>query len=245
MSPATDRPDRPDRSAHGGTRRTVRTIETPHGPARAIVHTPAREAGPPAGALVVSHGAGGGQWSADLLALTTLADGGPEAAAQDGARGAGPRPWQVVLVEQPWRVAGRKVAAPPKQLDAAWLAVLAALRRGRGAIATPLVVGGRSAGARVACRTSGAVAADGVLALAFPLHPPGRPEASRAAELAAVAVPTLVVQGVADPFGRPPEIQAAVPGLPVVAVRGGHSFAPDPIDVLVAARTWLTATYDG
>lgn len=217
----------------GGVRRTVHVIDTPHGPARAHRWTPQA---PPAGALVLSHGAGGRDWSADLLALTVLAD--PETSAAPDRP-----PWEVVLVEQPWRVAGRKVASPPKQLDAAWLAVLGALRSGPEAIAVPLVAGGRSAGARVACRTAHAVAADGVLALAFPLHPPGKPQSSRAGELAAVAVPLLVVQGGTDPFGTPEEIRAAVPTAPVVAVGGGHGFSKDPGDVVVAVRQWLGERY--
>src|SRR5581483_169230 len=106
----------------------------------------------------------------------------------------------VALVEQPWRLAGRKVAGPPQQLAAAWIAVLAELRP-----AGPVVVGGRSAGARVACRTALTVGADAALALAFPLHPPGRPEKSRAGELLESGVPTLVVQGERDPFGGPAE----------------------------------------
>ena len=120
--------------------------------------------------------------------------------------------------------------------------MLAALRAGPahdGEIAGPLVVGGRSAGARVACRTAQSVGATGVLALAFPLHPPGRPAASRAAELAGVRVPVLVVQGASDPFGTPEEVRAAVPGVPVVAVRGGHGFTADVGPVLAAARDWL------
>lgn len=207
-----------------GVRRTVRTLDTPHGPARAHQWTPER----PVGALVLSHGAGAGSgdWTPDLAALTRLAD---EAS------------WQVVLVEQPWKVAGRKVAAPPRHLDAAWIAVLAGLRAGVDAIplAAPLIVGGRSAGARVACRTAQVVGAAGVVALAFPLHPPGKPAASRAAELAGVDVPVLVVQGRSDPFGRPEELRGAVPGCPVVAVAGGHGFSRDPTDVLMAVRGWL------
>ena len=133
----------------------------------------------------------------------------------------------VVLVEQPYRVAGRRSAAPARQLDAAWLAVIADLRSRRrgglgqalgalnvvrdgqaGAGEAPLIVGGRSSGARVACRTAAEAQAAGVLCLAFPVHPPGRaddPAKSRMPELDAVAVPVLVVQGERDPFGRPTE----------------------------------------
>jgi predicted alpha/beta-hydrolase family hydrolase len=132
---------------------------------------------------VLGHGAGGGIEAADLAAL----------AAQLPPRGV-----TVVRVEQPWRVAGRKVATPPPTLDLAWTAVLAALD-----VEGPLVVGGRSAGARVACRTARATGAAGVVALAFPLHPPGRPDRSRLPELAGTGVPTLVVQGDRDAFGGP------------------------------------------
>jgi hypothetical protein len=168
-------------------------IETPVGPGRATVHRAGRKK---LGTLVLGHGAGGGIDARDLVAL----------AAALPSRGV-----SVVLVEQPWRLAGRKVAGPPKQLDAAWIAVLAALRP-----AGPLVVGGRSAGARVACRTALTVGADACLALAFPLHPPGRPERSRAAELLESGVPTLVVQGERDPFGGPAEFPSGtrIVGLP-------------------------------
>ena len=121
----------------------------------------------------------------------------------------------VALVEQPYRVAGRRSPAPAAQLDAAWVAVLGQLPFGE----LPLVVGGRSAGARVACRTSAAVGAGGVICLAFPVHPPGKPEKSRLDELEAVSVPVLVVQGESDPFGMPPD----GPGRTVVRVPGTHS----------------------
>ncbi|HEY0401514.1 MAG TPA: alpha/beta family hydrolase, partial [Blastococcus sp.] len=146
-------------------------IDTPLGPARA--HT---TDGGSRGTLVLGHGAGGGVESADLLEVTT------EAAAAG---------WRVIRVEQPWRVAGRRVAPAPPRLDEGWRAVLAALRAD-GRLTGPLVLGGRSAGARVACRTAAEHEAAGVLALAFPLHPPGRPEKSRAAELTAVQVPIVV-----------------------------------------------------
>jgi uncharacterized protein len=176
----------------------VRTIPTPVGDARVRVHA----AQGPAAALVLGHGAGGGIEAPDLVAL---AEGLPE------------RGLTVVLVEQPWRVSGRKVATPPTTLDRAWLAVLAALD-----LPAPLVVGGRSAGARVACRTAREVGAVGCLALAFPLHPPGRPGRSRLDELAGAGVPTLVVQGERDAFGGPPEFpdQYDVRGVP----GGDHSF---------------------
>src|SRR5438105_10215222 len=140
------------------------------------------------GALVLGHGAAGGVEAPDLVA------------ARDAARA---ERLAVALVEQPYRVAGRRSPAPAPQLDAAWTAVVAELRR-RRLIAGELIVGGRSAGARVACRTAGDTRAAAVMCLAFPLHPPGRPEKSRLQELDAVPVPVLVVQGESDPFGMPP-----------------------------------------
>jgi predicted alpha/beta-hydrolase family hydrolase len=179
------------------------------------------------GAVVLGHGAGGSSWSADLQALTSLASNG----------------WLVVLVEQPWRVAGRRVATPPAQLDLAWLAVMATLTIGRGGLPRPWVVGGRSSGARVACRTAAAVGADAVLAVSFPLHPPGRPEKSRASEALLVTeagTPLAVIQGEKDPFGSPQEVRTALgTGAQVVPVPGTHSFTKPPTDVLAAATTFL------
>jgi len=136
--------------------------------------------------LAVGHGAGGGIEARDLDALARVLP----------AHGV-----SVALVEQPWRVAGKKVAPAPKTLDVGWRGVWPALA-GPGA---PVIAGGRSAGARVACRTATELGAAAVLALAFPLHPPGKPEKSRADELLGAGVPTLVVQGGNDPFGRPEE----------------------------------------
>jgi predicted alpha/beta-hydrolase family hydrolase len=127
-----------------------------------------------------------------------------------------------VLVEQPWHVAGRRVAVAPPRLDEAWLAALGALELRPGG--SPLVVGGRSAGARVACRTATTVGAAGVLALAFPLHPPGRPERSRVGELAAAGVPVVVVQGERDAFGTPADLAAlALPDVEIVQAPGDHA----------------------
>ncbi len=170
-------------------------LDTPHGPAR--VHL--RPVDSPRAGLVLGHGAGGGVESPDLVGATSA------------ARAAG---LTVALVEQPYRVAGRRSPAPARQLDAAWIAVVAQLFGG-----LPLLVGGRSAGARVACRTAEELGAVAVLCLAFPVHPPGRPEKSRLAELDAVQVPTLVVQGESDPFGIPPP----GPSRTVVRVPGTHS----------------------
>ncbi|MCW2570743.1 MAG: uncharacterized protein JWO88_801 [Frankiales bacterium] len=175
----------------------VWTVETPRGPARVHVDVGER------GLLVLGHGAGGGPDAPDLLA------------ARDGAREVG---WTVARVEQPWRVAGRRVAEAAPKLDEAWLAVLAQLPL---AYDGPLVLGGRSSGARVACRTATALGAKAVLALAFPLVPPGR-TTSRADELALPTVPRLVVQGSRDAFGMP----VAADGVAVHIVEGAdHAFA--------------------
>jgi len=190
-------------------------LETPHGAARAHLHP----AGEPRAALVLGHGAGGGVAARDLVAAT---------------RAASSERLSVALVEQPYRVAGRRSPAPARQLDAAWTAVVERLLGGelRG---LPLIAGGRSAGARVACRTAAATGAVGVLCLAFPLHPPGRPEKSRQAELDAVQVPVLVVQGASDPFGMP----AGGPGRAIVEVAGNHGLSTDLVAVEDAVRAWL------
>jgi uncharacterized protein len=201
---------------------TARAVDTPLGPARVRFDDPAGEV---AGTLVLSHGAGGGVDSPDLTAV---------------ARAVVEAGWRVLRVEQPWRVAGKRIAPAPPRLDEAWTAVLAELRV-TGDLAGPLVLAGRSAGARVACRTAAAEGAAGVLALAFPLSPPGKPEKSRAVELLGVAVPLLVVQGGTDAFGRPAEVEAALAGHAgrVVAVPGDHALKKDPEAVAAAAVTWL------
>jgi predicted alpha/beta-hydrolase family hydrolase len=194
---------------------TVLDIDTPHGPAKAHLHL---VDAPPA-ALVLGHGAAGSVEAPDLVT------------ASDAARSAG---LSVVLVEQPYRVAGRRSAAPAHQLDAAWIAVVEHLREGEvGDL--PLIAGGRSSGARVACRTAAETGAVGVLCLAFPLHPPGRPEKTRLPELDAVQVPTLIVQGTADPFGMPP----AGPNRAVVTVPGNHSLRTGRAAIGDAVREWL------
>ncbi|MEU7470319.1 alpha/beta family hydrolase [Streptomyces sp. NPDC044984] len=165
------------------TTATTETVETDAGPARVTWH---RAHGRARLVLAVGHGAGGGIEARDLKAL----------AAGLPAHGV-----TVALVEQPWRVAGKKVAPAPKTLDTGWRGVWPALAKP----GLPVVSGGRSAGARVACRTAAELGAHAVLALGFPLHPPGRPEKSRAGELLGAGVPTLVVQGGNDPFGRPAE----------------------------------------
>jgi uncharacterized protein len=188
----------------------MKQFETPHGPALVHVH----QLDDPRGALVLGHGAGGGVESPDL-------QGAAKAALEAGLT--------VALVEQPYRVAGRRSPAPANQLDAAWTSVVAEL-----AFEVPLIAGGRSAGARVACRTAAATGAKAVLCLAFPVHPPGRPEKSRLDELDAVTVPTLVVQGERDPFGMPPSARNRT----VVQIAGTHSLRSSSA-VEEAVSAWL------
>ncbi|MEU5973305.1 alpha/beta family hydrolase [Streptomyces sp. NPDC047315] len=206
-------------------------VATPAGTARITWH----HAEAPRLVLAVGHGAGGGIAARDLQALA-------RALPADGIT--------VALVEQPWRVAGKKVAPAPKTLDEGWRGLWPAL----AAAGTPVVAGGRSAGARVACRTAAELGARAVLALSFPLHPPGRPEKSRADELLATGVPTLVVQGAHDPFGTPDEFPAfpAAPagGHVLVAVpdadhsfkvpkRSGRTEAETVTAITDAVREWL------
>lgn len=195
----------------------VLELDTPRGLARAHVD----EAPGPVGALVLGHGAGGGVRAGDLVTVAEL------------ARSLG---LSVALIEQPYRVAGRRSPAPAGQLDEVWLAVIDRLREG------PLndlaiVAGGRSSGARVACRTASATGCIGVLCLAFPLHPPGRgddPAKSRLPELDAVRVPVLVVQGERDPFGMPGEKRGRI----VARVPGDHSLRSTAA-VRAAVAAWL------
>jgi predicted alpha/beta-hydrolase family hydrolase len=208
-------------------RSTVVDVDTPAGPAR--IHL-TRPVGEQRGVLVLTHGAGG--------RLTA-----PELAPIRGAMaGLG---WAVALVEQAWAVAGQKMPPKPPTQDPAWLPVVATLRSGRRRLQGPMVVGGKSNGARVACRTAHESGADGVLALSFPLHPPGRPEVSRAEELRAPlphGIPLHVVQGVNDPFGTPDEVRAELPDPSVVtAVAGAHSFPRNPADAVTAVERFLTA----
>ncbi|WP_328876642.1 hydrolase [Streptomyces sp. NBC_00287] len=180
---------------------TTEIISTEAGDARITWH-PAKKARL---VLAVSHGAGGGIEARDLKALAQVLP----------AHGV-----TVALVEQPWRVAGKKVAPAPKTLDVGWRGVWPALTKP----GLPVISGGRSAGARVACRTATELGAHAVLALSFPLHPPGKPEKSRAEELLGSGVPTLVVQGGNDPFGRPEEFPDGSYELVEVAY-GDHGFA--------------------
>jgi uncharacterized protein len=194
-------------------------IDTPYGKARAHLH----HADEPRAALVLGHGAGGGVESKDLVAAK-------DAALAENV--------SVALVEQPYRVAGRRSPAPARQLDAAWTAVIDHLEAKKlGEL--PLIVGGRSLGARVACRTVEETGAVAVLCLAFPLQPParsGKPAPpDRLGELEAVEVPVLVVQGTRDRFGMPPEGK----GRTVAQVPGDHGLKVDLDAVADAVRAWL------
>lgn len=196
-------------------------VGTGRGPARAYVH---EAAGETTGTLLLTHGAGGGIGASDLAAVTETLP---------------PRGWRVVLVEMPWRVAGKKVAPPPARLDESWREIVPRLRE-QGALPGRLVMGGRSAGARVACRLAGELGADAVLCLSFPLVPPGKgPEKSRIGELVRPlehGLPVHVVQGAKDPFGGPDAVRAALAdagGDEVVAGSGGGAAAAGRGDVVV------------
>lgn len=189
------------------------SVETPRGPAAIRITKPA---GPAASLLVLGHGAGGGVDAPDLTAVH-------DAAVASGVL--------VALVTQPYRVAGRRAPAPAAQLDEAWTAVV----RQIGVPDLPLIVGGRSSGARVACRTATALGAAGVLCLAFPLHPPGRPEKTRVSELPA-GLPTLVLNGDRDPFGMP----AATCNVEVEVIPGAtHDLRKDLKTTAALALAWL------
>ena len=210
-------------------------VPTPIGDAR-ITRFPAVGVGRRRAVLMLGHGAGGGIEAGDLQALAVALP----------LRGI-----EVVLVEQPWRVAGKRVAAAPKTLDVGWHAVMDWWRAKSSTEPAdepdaPVFVGGRSAGARVACRTGADTGARGVLALAFPLHPPGEPEKSRLNELLGSKLPTLVVQGAVDPFGTPAEFPPLPPGHRLVALSaGGHKFTvrkgqtPVLEDITHAAAEWI------
>ena len=202
--------------------RSARTLEvaTPLGPARVQVHRPVRALG----TVVLTHGASGRVDGRDVLAV------------RDGLVAAG---WAVALVHQAWGVAGRRTPPRPAPQDEAWLPVVGALTSGRGRLPAPLVLAGKSNGARVACRTAHLVAADAVLCLSFPLHPPGKPETSRAHELReplAHGIPLHVVQGTRDPFGTPEEVRAELPDPALVTqVPGEHTVRDTDTLVRVSA----------
>jgi len=203
---------------------SILDVDTPSGPARVHLHLADR----PVAALILGHGAGGGVAARDLLAATDVAlDLGIT----------------VGLVEQPYRVAGRRSPPPARRLDAAWTAIVAHLLADDLA-GLPVIVGGRSSGARVACRTADATSAVGVLCLAFPLQPAARATGvqapSRLPELDAVDVPVLVVQGARDPFGMPPSGSRRT----VVEVAGDHGLKADLAAVSAAIRAWLLSEID-
>ena len=201
-------------------------IGTSEGPARAEVERPA--VGEPSFLLVLTHGAGGGVGSPDLLAVAG-------AASRLGGT--------VARVTQPYLVKGRRAPGSPDRQDAAWVELVAALRASTGA-GLPLIQGGRSNGARVACRTARAVGARAVIALAFPLHPPGRPGQSRAAELAAAGTDVLVLNGERDPFGIP---EGSGRTRVVVLAGETHALSRHPAETGRAAGSWFREllTQDG
>jgi predicted alpha/beta-hydrolase family hydrolase len=195
------------------------TIDTPGGPATVELTRPRN----PAALVLLTHGAGGPVHTVDLLAI------------RDGLVNVGVA---VGLVTQAYVVAGRRTPPVPITQDASWLVVVAAIRKQRGLAALPLVLGGRSNGARVACRTAIAARATAVVALAFPLHPPGRPEKTRIDELEAAGVPTLVVQGDRDAFGMPPPASTRE----LVVIPGAdHSLKRDPTAVVDAVIDFVTS----
>lgn len=206
-----------------------RMVSTPQGEARLVI----RRARSPVATLVLTHGAGGGIEAPDLVRL---------------ARSLPTHDVSTTLVEMPWRVQGRRLAPPPSTIDACYTAALDAMRS-----RAPLVLGGRSAGARSACRIARDAGARAVVALAFPLHPPGKPESSRAEELRGTRLPLLVVQGERDPFGRPEEFPDGLDLVPVP--EADHGFAvgkraalsrDDALDiVLEATLEWLVRELGG
>lgn len=198
---------------------TVREVDTPTGTALVTLSTPGS-----AGLFALGHGAGGGVDAPDLLAVSR--------AVQEAG-------WTVARIEQPYRVKGHRAPPRPPVLDEAWRAVMAALADVRG---PRLVASGRSSGARVAVRTATEVGADGVVALAFPLHPPGRPEKSRADELKALAVPALIVQGHRDAFGALAEFPKRMSGVSRLEVPGDHSLKQSVDAAATAVTKWLAKT---
>lgn len=193
-------------SAEASGTPTTRLLPTPSGDARASIYPGAGEV---RGWYLAGHGAGGGIEARDLVAL----------AAALPALGI-----TVALIEQPWRVAGKKLAPAPKKLDESWVPAVEGLADEMGGL--PFAASGRSAGARVACRTALTTGAAGVVALAFPLHPPGKPKSSRAEELLGAGVPTLVLQGERDPFGGPAEFPEPAEGTQLVPVPyADHGFS--------------------
>jgi len=191
-----------------------RLLPTPQGHARVII----RRARPARLAMVLQHGANGGIGARDLVALATRLPG---------------HGITTIVLQQPFAVAGKRVAPRPAVLDECLAAVVRQLR-----LRTPLVLGGRSSGARCSCRMARELGAVAALALAFPLHPPGRPEKSRADELLGSGVPTLVLQGSRDTFGGPEEFPSLPSGTRLVDVPGGdHGFAVSKASPRTQAET--------
>ena len=212
-------------------------ITTPSGPARVHLYLASAgagvEPGPAPGLLVLGHGAGGSLDAPDLVAARS-------AALRLG--------WAVVGVEQPYRVAGRRAPPAAKTLDAAWIAAVRAVEAATGnplmtEVPPTLVLGGRSSGARVACRTALALGADAVLCLAFPWHPPGRADRTRSGEVAevvAAGLPVLTVQGSRDPFGQPPGSVRSAPTVSAVSLEGAdHSLKKSAGEVEAEVGRWL------
>jgi uncharacterized protein len=201
----------------------VEVILTVAGPARVVIDQP--EGGEPGFLVVLTHGAGGTPDTADVLAV------------RDAARELGAA---TALVTQPYRVKGARAPGSAPRQDAAWAELVEVLRgeTARDGAALPLVQCGRSNGARVACRTARQVGAAGVIALAFPLHPPGQPDKSRDAELRGAGTSVLVVNGERDPFGIPePDGMTSV----VILSGEAHALSRHPAAVGVAAASWLRA----
>jgi uncharacterized protein len=193
---------------------TAVEIMTSAGPADVVVEKPA---GRPRFLVVLTHGAGGTPDTPDVLAV------------RDAARGLGA---VTALVTQPYRVRGGRAPGSAARQDAAWAEVVAALNDS----GLPLVQGGRSNGARVACRTARQVGAAGVIAMAFPLHPPGQPGKSRDAELRAAGTRVLVLNGDRDPFGIPEPDDATH----VVVLPGEtHALSKNPAAIGEAVARWL------
>jgi predicted alpha/beta-hydrolase family hydrolase len=201
--------------------RQVDEIMTAAGPARVVLERQDR----PAFLLVLTHGAGGTPDSSDVLAV------------RDAARALGA---VTALVTQPYRVRGGRAPGSAEKQDAAWAELVGVLRRETtGTVPLPLVQCGRSNGARVACRTARHVGAAGVIALAFPLHPPGQPEKSRDAELRGAGTGVLVINGARDPFGVPePDEKTQV----VVLAGETHALSRHPAAIGDAVTAWLLAT---
>jgi hypothetical protein len=201
-------------------------IETSAGPARVELAAPA---GPSAFLLLLTHGSGGTPDTADVLAV------------RDAVRALGAA---TALVTQPYRVRGARAPGSAPRQDAAWSAIIAALLRETAARSgpLPLVQGGRSNGARVVCRTARAVGAAGVIALAFPLHPPGQPGKSRDGELRAAGTSVLVINGERDPFGVPEPDETT----DVLVIPGEtHALSRRPAVISDAVTAWLGALTTG